>query len=167
MERDINVYNLGFSQAKTYMFVALFVIGNIVLPQLCHLIPNGGYIFLPIYFFTLIASYKYGLKVGLLTAVLSPVINNLLFGMPATAVLSAILIKSIFLAVSAAWIADKTKKVSFLTLLAVILSYQFFGSIIEWIMEGSLHTALADFRLGLPGMIVQLIGGYFLIRRLN
>ena len=95
MERDINVYNLGFSQAKTYMFVALFVIGNIVLPQLCHLIPNGGYIFLPIYFFTLIASYKYGLKVGLLTAVLSPVINNLLFGMPATAVLSAILIRTV------------------------------------------------------------------------
>ena len=35
-------------------FAALFIVGNIVFPQLCHaLMPKGGLIFLPIYFFTL------------------------------------------------------------------------------------------------------------------
>lgn len=38
--------------------------------------------FLPIYFFTLVAAFRCGWKVGLLTAVLSPVVNCLLFGMP-------------------------------------------------------------------------------------
>ena len=82
----VKLYNLDFDQVKTYLFATLFVAGNIILPQLCHLIPNGGHIFLPIYFFTLIASYKYGMKVGLMTAVLSPIVNSLLFGMPPAAV---------------------------------------------------------------------------------
>ena len=164
MEKEIRLYNLGFSEVKTYLFAALFVAGNILLPQLCHLVPNGGHIFLPIYFFTLIASYKYGMKVGLLTAVLSPAVNSLLFGMPAAAAVSGIMIKSVFLAVAAAWIAEKSNKVSLLTILAVVLSYQFFGTMAEWLMEGSFVAAAVDFRLGVPGMLIQWIGGWFLLR---
>ena len=52
------------------MVAMLFILGNMVLPQLCHLIPQGGITWLPIYFFTLIGAYKYGWKVGLLTGVL-------------------------------------------------------------------------------------------------
>ncbi|MCQ2308424.1 MAG: ECF transporter S component [Bacteroidales bacterium] len=167
MEKQIRLYNLGFSEIKTYLFAALFVAGNILLPQLCHLVPDGGHIFLPIYFFTLIASYKYGMKVGLLTAVLSPAVNSLLFGMPAAAAVSGIMIKSIFLAVSAAWVAEKTNKVSLWTILAVVLAYQFFGTMAEWLMEGSLLAAAVDFRLGVPGMLIQWIGGYFLIRKMR
>lgn len=164
MEKEIRLYNLGFSEVKTYLFVALFVAGNIILPQLCHLVPNGGHIFLPIYFFTLIASYKYGMKVGLLTAVLSPAVNSLLFGMPAAAAVSGIMIKSVFLAVAAAWIAEKSNKVSLWTILAVVLTYQFFGTMAEWLMEGSFVAAAVDFRLGVPGMLIQWIGGYCLLR---
>lgn len=167
MEKEIRLYNLGFCEVKTYLFAALFVAGNIILPQLCHLVPDGGHIFLPIYFFTLIASYKYGMKVGLLTAVLSPAVNSLLFGMPAAAAVSGIMIKSIFLAVSAAWIAEKSNKVSLLTILAVVLAYQFFGTMAEWLMEGSLLAAAVDFRMGIPGMLIQLFGGWFLIKKLN
>ena len=77
------VSQLGCRESKTYMVAALFVIGNIVLPQLCHLIPQGGLIWLPIYFFTLVAAYKYGPVAGLLTAVVSPLVNSAFFGMPA------------------------------------------------------------------------------------
>ena len=43
-----------FGNYRTYLAAAAFVCGNILVPQLCHLIPNGGLIFLPIYFFTLV-----------------------------------------------------------------------------------------------------------------
>ena len=76
----VRLYSLPYREAKTYGIALLFVAGNIILPQLFHLIPQGGITWLPIYFFTLIAAYKYGWKVGLLTAVLSPVANALLFG---------------------------------------------------------------------------------------
>lgn len=112
MQKSIKIYKLGLDELRTYLFVLLFVTGNIILPQLCHLIPDGGKIFLPIYFFTLIGAYKYGIKVGLITAVLSPVVNSLLFGMPAAAALSGIMIKSMFLAIAASWIAEKNNKLS-------------------------------------------------------
>ena len=86
METSAKLYSLPFSNVKTYLFALLFVAGNIALPQLCHLVPTGGPTLLPIYFFTLIAAYKYGFKVGLLTALLSPVVNNLIFAKPAAAV---------------------------------------------------------------------------------
>ncbi|MDD5979337.1 MAG: ECF transporter S component [Bacteroidales bacterium] len=164
MEKEIKIYNLDFDQLKTYLFVTLFVAGNIIFPQLCHLIPNGGHIFLPIYFFTLIASYKYGMKVGVMTAVLSPAVNSILFGMPAAAVVPSIMIKSVFLAIAASWVAEKSNKVSLWSVLVVILSYQLFGSLVEWIMTGSLYAAAVDFRLGLPGMLIQWLGGFLFIK---
>ena len=56
--------SLSAANVRTYLFAILFVAGNILLPQLCHLVPEGGKILLPIYFFTLIGAYKFGLKVG-------------------------------------------------------------------------------------------------------
>ena len=164
MEKEIKIYNLDFDQLKTYLFVTLFVAGNIIFPQLCHLIPNGGHIFLPIYFFTLIASYKYGMKVCVMTAVLSPAVNSILFGMPAAAVVPSIMIKSVFLAIAASWVAEKSNKVSLWSVLLVILSYQLFGSLVEWIMTGSLYAAAVDFRLGVPGMLIQWLGGFLFIK---
>ena len=68
----VRLYSLGYGQAKTYWTAFLFVAGNVLLPQLCHLFPLGGVRWLPIYFFTLVGAYKYGWRVGLLTAVASP-----------------------------------------------------------------------------------------------
>jgi hypothetical protein len=163
MEKEIKIYNYGLNELKTYLFVLLFVAGNIILPQLCHLIPDGGKMFLPIYFFTLVASYKYGVKVGLMTAVLSPIINSLLFGMPAFALLPAILTKSVVLALAASFVANKTHKISIVNLLIVVLTYQCVGTLAEWAMTSSFYVAIQDFRLGIPGMILQLFGTYFLV----
>lgn len=163
----VKLYSLDLTNVKTYLFATVFVIGNLLLPQLAHLIPQGGFIFLPIYFFTLIAAYKYGIHVGLLTAVMSPVVNNLLFGMPPAAVLPAILVKSVILAIAAALAAKHYKKVSLIGILLAIVAYQLVGTAFEWITTQSLFTALQDFRLGLPGILTQLVGGYFVLKALS
>ena len=167
MSTTANLYSLSLSNTKTYLFAAAFVIGNLLLPQLAHLIPQGGFIFLPIYFFTLIAAYKYGIHVGLLTAVLSPLANNLLFGMPPSAVLPAIIIKSVILAIAAAVAANHFGKVSLVGILLAILTYQFIGTGIEWAMSQNFHTAIQDFRIGVPGMVIQLFGGYLILKALS
>ena len=112
METSAKLYSLNYSNVRTYLFALLFVVGNIALPQICHLVPYGGPTLLPIYFFTLIAAYKYGFRVGLLTAILSPVINHLLFAMPSGAALPIILIKSALLAGTSALAARTLKSVS-------------------------------------------------------
>ena len=164
METTAKLYSLNYSNVKTYLFALLFVAGNIVLPQLCHLIPAGGPTLLPIYFFTLIASYKYGFRVGLLTAILSPVINHLLFAMPAAAALPVILTKSALLAGASALAARYAKKVSLLAILLAVLSYQVVGTALEWAYLGDFFAAVQDFRIGVPGMLIQWFGGYALLK---
>ena len=152
METTVKTQALTFRDTKTYLFALLFVAGNIILPQLCHLIPAGGPTLLPIYFFTLIAAYKYGFRVGLLTAV------------PAAAVLPAILIKSSLLAGAAAYASHRFHKATIGALLGVVLAYQIVGTAFEWLLCGDFFLAAQDFRMGIPGMLLQWLGGYALLR---
>ncbi|MGN0221388.1 MAG: ECF transporter S component [Prevotella sp.] len=163
-KESVTLYQLGYRDLRCYLVAALFVAGNILLPQLFHLIPDGGKTWLPIYFFTLVGACKFGWRVGLLTACASPVVNALLFGMPMPAVLPAILLKSVLLALAAGYLSYKHKKVSIGMLLCVVLLYQGIGTMGEWLMTGNLFLALQDFRLGIPGMTFQVIGGYGIIR---
>ncbi|MDR1092109.1 MAG: ECF transporter S component [Prevotella sp.] len=164
METTVKLYSLSYKEVKTYLFALLFIMGNIALPQICHLIPGGGLAWLPIYFFTLIAAYKYGLRVGLLTAILSPLLNSALFGMPPVAVLPAILIKSTLLAGVAAYAAHRFEKISLLAIIGAVLAYQVAGTLIEWAVIQNFVAAIQDFRTGIPGMLAQVFGGYALLR---
>ena len=138
----VKLYSLEFANAKTYLAAALFAVGNILLPQLCHQVHLGGPTWLPIYFFTLVGACKYGWRVGLLTAVVSPLVNSLLFGMPAAA---------------------RFGRLSLGVMAVVILTYQVVGSLGEWAWIGDFRAAMQDFRLGVPGMLVQLFGGWAVI----
>lgn len=131
--KTVKLYSLDYSNARTYLMAALFIAGNMALPQLFHLIPQGGITWLPIYFFTLIGAYKFGWKVGLLAA-------------------------------AAGWAAHRFNRISLPILLAVVLFYQVAGTLGEWAMVGSFFQAVQDFRIGLPGMAMQVVGGYALIK---
>lgn len=163
MQATYKLHSLPFNSIATYMAAALFVIGNLVLPQLFHMVPDGGRIWLPIYFFTLVGAYKYGWRVGVLTALISPIANSLLFGMPMAAALPAIMIKSLLLAIVAGYVAQRSLKASLGMLALVVVAYQFVGTIGEWILKGDLFVACQDFRLGIPGMLLQILGGWVVI----
>ena len=164
MESTVKLYSLKAVELKSYSFALLFVAGNIILPQVCHLIPMGGMMLLPIYFFTLIAAYKYGFFTGLLTAVASPIINHLLFGMPAAEMMPIILIKSALLATAAAYMAQRTKEIKLQNIFLVILFYQGLGMIAEFALTSSFSAAMQDIRIGFPGMLLQLVGGFFCLK---
>lgn len=163
----LKLQTLNYSNIRTYLIASLFIAGNLLLPQLCHLIPDGGKILLPIYFFTLVGAYKYGWKAGLLIAIFSPIINSTLFGMPVVASLPIILIKSVLLAITAGWVAHKFGKFSIPLLIGVVLAYQTVGSVAEWALEGSFYEGMQDFRLAIPGMLIQVVGGYFALKALS
>lgn len=164
MENTAKLYSWNLTEARAWLVATIFVAGNIAMPQLAHLIPQGGLILLPIYFFTLIAAYKYGLWVGLATAVLSPVLNHLLFGMPAVEMLAPILVKSVALAFAASYAAKWSGRVSLLAIAAAVVAYQLVGGVAEWAITGSLAAALQDFRLGFPGILLQVFGGWAVLR---
>ncbi len=81
-EQSIRLHSLEYRDVRTYIIAALFVVGNVVLPQICHLVPGGGLTWLPMYFVTLVGAYKFGWSVGVITALMSPLINSMMFGSP-------------------------------------------------------------------------------------
>lgn len=164
METTVRLYSPTYREIRTYIIATLFIAGNIILPQLCHTIPQGGLIFLPIYFFTLVGACKYGWQVGLLTALLSPLVNHVLFGMPPAHALLPITIKSVVLALSAALIARCQGTVTLLSVAAAVVAYQAVGSLFELVLTGSYAAAIQDVRLGLPGIAIQIFGGYAVLR---
>lgn len=166
METTAKLYSLPYNSVKTYLTALMFIMGNLILPQLFHLIPQGGTIWLPIYFFTLVGAYKFGWKAGLLTAVASPLLNSWLFGMPLPSALPAILLKSVILALSAGFVAHRFRRVTLPLLSSVVLAYQIIGTLGEWAMTGSFPDAVQDFRIGIPGMLLQVLGGYGTIKYL-
>ena len=155
---------LSLVDLRYYIFTLLFVGGNVLFPYLVHTIPMGGLKFLPIYFFVLVGAYKFGWRVGITTAVLSPIANNLIFGMPPNAMLPIIFVKGIALAVIAAYVAHKTKEISIQNVAVIILGYQLIGFLFELVYTGSLKSAVSDMVIGYPGLLIQLILGYLIIK---
>lgn len=161
------VMSLPVSDKRTYVWSAVFVMCNIALPQLCHLVPGGGLVWLPVYLFTLVAAYKFGLAAGLLTAILSPLANNLGFGMPPAEMLPVILSKSVLLAIAASYFANRAGRVALWAVAAAVVAYQAAGTLVEWGITGSLSAALQDIRVGWPGLLTQIFGGCLIMRLIN
>lgn len=158
---------LPLSNAKTYLFAALFIAGNLLFPMLFHAVPNGGHIFLPIFFFTLIGAFHYGLYVGLFTALCSPLFSYVLAGMPVMGMLPVIVAKSLILAVCASCAARYFQKITVPIIALVVIVSQSAGFFAEWAIVHNSTLAFSDLRMGVPGMILQIFGGYFLIAWLN
>jgi hypothetical protein len=155
---------LGLRDKTFYLWSTVFVLGNLALPQLCHLTAAGGKIWLPIYFFTLVAAARCGWKVGVLTAILSPLLNHALFAMPPTAALPAILVKSLLIAGLAPLLVRKFALLPALAL--TVIGYQLLGGAFE-ALTVTPAAALADFRLGWPGLLAQLFGGWLVLKLWN
>lgn len=44
------------------------------------------------------------------------------------------------------------------------MTYQIIGTLGEWVLLGNIHSAIQDFRIGLPDMAFQIIGGWLFIK---
>ena len=63
--------------------------------------------------------------------------------------------------------AKKVGKVSVTALLFVVLAYQLFGTAVEWVLTKNFLMAVQDFRIGVPGILIQIVAGYFLLKAIE
>ena len=164
MEATVRLYTLNYDEAKTYLWAAVFVACNLVLPQLFHLIPQGGIIFSPLSLVILAGAYKFGWKTGLLAALLSPLVNHLLTGMPAWEVLPVMTLKLSVLALVAGLAAQHFKTISLPLLIGVVLASKAIGCLGELAITGGIAATIADFTIGWPGLLLQVIGAWLIIK---
>ena len=166
MEATVRLYTLNFDEVKTYMWTAIFVVCNLVLPQVFHLIPQGGIIFAPLSLVILVGAYKFGWKTGLLATLLSPLVNHLLTGMPTTEMMPVMTMKLVVIALVAGLAAQHSKVVSLPILVGVVFVSEAIGCLGELLLTGGIANTVADFTTGWPGLLLQIIGGYLIIRYL-
>lgn len=157
---------LRLRDLQLYAFVAAFAVGNLLLPMAVHAVPQGGLIFLPIFFCTLLAAYRFGITAGVLTAIASPLLNHLLTGMPPSELLFSVLAKSLVLAAFAAILALRTARLSPWSLLLAASTVQIAGLALDVARGTSLAAGLDAFRLGIPGVLIMGFGGYAVLRLL-
>ena len=153
MEYTSRAAALTLDNWRTYLFATLFTAGNIALPQLCHLVPQGGLLFQPIYLFTVIAACRWGWRVALLTALVSPLLNTLWFGMPSVAMLPVVLLKSVVLALGVSWVMTSKVRKPLLVAVLFIIGAQLLGAVAEWALLSSATTLW----LCLPGVALQVV----------
>ena len=166
METSAKLYTLNYNETKTYIWALIFVACNLVLPRLFHLIPQGGIIFAPLSLVIMAGAYKFGWKVGLLAAVVSPVVNHLITGMPAWGVLQVMTLKLVVLALVAGHAAKYFKKVTLSLLIGVLLISELFGGLGEFALTGGIDSTITDFTIGWPGLIMQIVGTYLVCKYL-
>ena len=166
MEATARLYTLNYDEAKTYLWATIFVACNLVLPQVFHIIPQGGIIFSPLSLVILVGAYKFGWKTGLLAALASPLVNHLLTGMPAWSVLPVMTMKLAVLALVAGFTAQHFKTVSLPLLVGVVLVTKVLEALGELILTGGIAATIADFTIGWPSLLLQVVGGYLIIRYL-
>lgn len=140
---------------------ALFILSNIGLPHLFHLIPGGGIMFLPIYFFTAFAAVCYGKWTGILTAAMSPLLGYLIFGMPQFVLLPDMILKGVLLSVVLAEFLSRVR-----TLVASITAVPL-AVLSAWLLAGLLELpirsheiAFQDFFTGIPGLLLMTLAGW-------
>ena len=166
MEATVRLYTLNYDEAKTYRWAAIFVACNLVLPQVFHLIPQGGIIFSPLSLVILVGAYKFGWKTGLLTALASPLVNHLLTGMPAWEVMPVMTMKLAILALVAGLAAQRFKTVSLPLIIGVVLVTKALEALGELLLTGGIAATIADFTIGWPGLLLQIVGGYLILKYL-
>ena len=167
MEASARLYTLNYDEVKTYLWATIFVACNLVLPQVFHLIPQGGIIFSPLSLVILAGAYKFGWKTGLLAAVLSPLVNHLITGMPAMAVMPVMTLKLVVLALVAGLAAQHFKTVSLPLLIGVVLVSKAIGCLGELALTGGIAATIADFTIGWPGLILQIVGAWLILKYLR
>ena len=163
MEASVKLYTLNFDEARTYLWAALFVVSGMVLPQVFHLIPQGGIIFSPLSLVILAGAYKFGWKTGLMAAVATPLVNNLVFGLPAWGVLQVMMVKLVILALVAGLTAQWFNKVTLSLLIGVVLASEALGALAELLLTGGIAATIQDFTVGWPGLLLQVFGTYLII----
>ena len=167
MEANVKLYALNYDEAKTYLWAMVFVACNLVLPQVFHLIPQGGIIFAPLSFVILVGAYKFGWKTGLLAALASPLVNHAITGQPAWDVMPVMTLKLATLALAAGVAAQRFKTVSLPILIGVVLVSEAVGALGELLLTGGITATIADFTIGWPGLLLQVFGTWLILKMLK
>lgn len=166
MTNSISLYSLSFREARTYLWAAGFIVANMVLPHVFHLLPQGGIIFAPLSLVIMAGGFKLGWRVALLAAVVSPLANHLLLGTPVWDMLPLMTSKLVIIAIVSGLMAQRFKSAHLPVIISTVLICLVLGGIAGVIFTGDSSSAITDITLGWPGLLLMTFGTWLVANKL-
>ena len=151
----------GLGITTIYVAMALLFI------QLAAIMPDGARIWLPVYFFTLIVSYRHGWKMGMVMAIAAPAANYVLFGVPSLSILSGVMLKGALLCCAASFAAYSFGRVNLWIMLGIVVTYQLAGDLLLQVFQPENGAGWFETIHGWPGMALEVFGGTLALRLLE
>ena len=145
---------LTFSEAKYYVFSAVFVSSAVFFPWLAHQFNMAGAKFLPMHFFVMFAGFLFGWRTGLLVGLLSPIMSYSITQMPGMAILPEVTLELAIYGLAIGILRERN-----MSILVSLTGAMLLGRLARWafVLALGLQTnPLNYFRIGLPGTILQL-----------
>lgn len=138
---------LTFSEAKYYIFSAVFTAAAVFIPWLLHQFKLAGPQFLPMHFFIFIAGFLFGWRTGLVTALSSILISYSLTHMPPMVILPQVIIEIAVYGLAIGILRERNFNIWISLIGAMIL-----GKLARFVMAGSLGFVAMSW----PGIVLQL-----------
>lgn len=152
---------LKFSDIRLYACVGLFVALDVAVPWLCHIIhPLAGPVFLPMFFFVLLAGILFGWRAGVLVGLLTPLVSYGISGMPLPQTLPRIITEAAFYGLAAGLLRGHFKLGVLASLIGAIIVGRLAALAWMSLILGGSHSATMAWqatKLGWPGIALQLI----------
>lgn len=154
------------NQTRKITMAALCIALGVILPQLFHVIPNAGSIWLPMHLPVLIAGFVTNPLFGAIVGFITPILSSMLTSMPGPAVLPGMVceLTTYGLVAGLTYSLLKVKKPLkyYICLVVTMLAGRLVGGLLNGLIfkAGSYSLSIwatTYFVTGLPGIVVQLI----------
>ena len=152
---------LKFSDFRLYAYVGLFIALDVSVPWICHIIhPLAGPMFLPMFFFILLAGVLFGWRAGILVGRLTPLISYGIAGMPSPQVLPRIITEATFYGLAAGILHGHFKFGVLPSIIGAIAIGRLAALAELTLILGGSHSVILAWqtaKLGWPGIVLQLL----------
>lgn len=145
---------LTFSEAKYYIFSAIFVSLAVFVPWLTHQFHVAGPKFLPMHFFVIIAGLLFGWRTGMIVGVASPLMSYGITHMPALVILPEIVLELAVYGFAAGVLRERNLNIWFTILGAMALGRL---ARMAWILAFSQASPIKFIEISLPGIALQIV----------
>lgn len=140
---------------------------GIILPQAFHMIPNAGNIFLPMHIPVLICGFIVNPEYSLIIGILTPVLSNFIFSMPATPMLGQMIVElgtyGLMIGILNKVISIKNEyiKTYICLILSMLIGRVVYGLCNYFVFKSNAYSLqiwiTTAFVTSLPGIIIQLL----------
>lgn len=145
---------LTFSEAKYYIFSAVFVGLAVVTPTIFHQFHLAGPTFLPMHLFVLIAGFLFGWRTGLIVGLLSPLMSYSITHLPPMAILPETMLELAVYGLAIGFLRERGLNIWVALLGAMVLGR--LARLIFVLGLGLGTNPLQYFQISWPGILLQL-----------